>query len=36
MFGENKTAEYVKAKGAVSCQNGASGLHMFNALRCNK
>ncbi|WP_300383502.1 LegC family aminotransferase [Clostridium sp.] len=25
---ENKTAEYVKAKGAVSCQNGTSGLHI--------
>lgn len=25
---EEKTAEYVKAKGAVSCQNGTSGLHI--------
>jgi len=25
---ENKTAEYVKAKGAVSCQNGTAGLHI--------
>lgn len=25
---EKKTAEYVKAKGAVSCQNGTSGLHI--------
>lgn len=25
---EKKIAEYVKAKGAVSCQNGTSGLHM--------
>lgn len=24
---EEKTAEYVRAKGAVSCQNGTSGLH---------
>ncbi|WP_115642378.1 LegC family aminotransferase [Clostridium putrefaciens] len=25
---ENKVAEYVKCKGAVSCQNGTSGLHI--------
>lgn len=25
---ENKIAEYVKVKGAVSCQNGTSGLHI--------
>lgn len=25
---ENKVAEYVNAKGAVSCQNGTSGLHI--------
>lgn len=25
---EEQTAEYVKAKGAVSCQNGTSGLHI--------
>lgn len=25
---EDKTASYVKAKGAVSCQNGTSGLHI--------
>jgi aminotransferase in exopolysaccharide biosynthesis len=25
---EQKTAEYVKVKGAVSCQNGTSGLHI--------
>lgn len=25
---ENKVADYVKAKGAVSCQNGTSGLHI--------
>lgn len=25
---EEKTAEYVKSKGAVSCQNGTSGLHI--------
>lgn len=25
---ENKISEYVKAKGAVSCQNGTSGLHI--------
>ncbi|WP_312813201.1 LegC family aminotransferase [Sedimentibacter sp.] len=25
---ENKIAEYVKSKGAISCQNGTSGLHI--------
>ena len=25
---EEKTAEYVKVKGAVACQNGTSGLHI--------
>jgi len=25
---EKKTVAYVKSKGAVSCQNGTSGLHM--------
>ncbi|MGI6555694.1 MAG: DegT/DnrJ/EryC1/StrS family aminotransferase [Bacillota bacterium] len=29
---EKKVAEYVGAKGAVSCQNGTSGLHI--ALLC--